>query len=481
MSDYPDLALYINGGWRPASDRAVRPVINPSTEEPLGQLPVATEADLDAALAAAEAGLARWRAIPAAERAALLHKVAALLRERAAAIGKVLALELGAPLAAATFEATVAADVFDWSAGEARRVYGRVIPSRFPGVRQLALKEPIGVVFAVAPWNMPAIFPARKIAEALAAGCSIIIKPAEETPGGAVEVVQAVEAAGIPPGVVNLVFGNADMISRHLLSSNVVRKLSFTGSVPVGKLLAGMAAQRMIKCTMELGGHAPTIVFDDAAVEPTARMLAERKARNSGQVCNSPTRFYVQSGIYDRFRSAFASAVEAVRIGDPFDPATQMGPLVNQRRLHAISALVDDAQRAGAAIVAGGTRIGNRGYFHGLTVLDRVPDSARVMREEPFGPVAALQPFTTFDEVVGKANALPFGLAAYAFTASRRTLDALTDRLQVGLLGLNHCNIAAAETPFGGMKESGYGSEGGSEGIEGYLVTKFVTEAPPPA
>jgi succinate-semialdehyde dehydrogenase/glutarate-semialdehyde dehydrogenase len=478
---YPDLQLYIAGRWRGASGGQHGIVVNPATEAVLGQLPLADAADLDEALASAAAGLELWRAMPVVERANLLHGVAARLRQNAERIAQVLSLELGAPLAAAKMEAMVAADVFDWSAGEARRIYGRVIPSRFPETRQIALKEPVGVVFAVSPWNMPAIFPARKIAEALAAGCSVIIKPAEETPGGAVEIVRAIEAAGIPPGVVNLVFGVPAQVSRHILASPVVRKLSFTGSVPVGKHLAGLAAERMIKCTMELGGHAPTIVFDDAPVEATARMLAERKARNSGQVCNSPTRFYVQAGIYERFRDAFAEAVNAIRIGDPFDPGTQMGPLVNLRRLQAIEALVEDARKAGAGVVSGGGRIGNRGFFHGLTVLDCVPDAARVMREEPFGPVAALQPFQTLNEVIDKSNSLPFGLAAYAFTASRRNLNALTDRLKVGLLGLNHCNIAAAETPFGGVRDSGYGSEGGSEGVEQYLVTKFVTESPLPA
>jgi succinate-semialdehyde dehydrogenase/glutarate-semialdehyde dehydrogenase len=478
---YPDLQLYIAGRWRGAGGGQHGIVVNPATEAVLGQLPLADAADLDEALASAAAGFELWRTKPAVERANLLHGVAARLRQNAERIAQVLSLELGAPLAAAKMEAMVAADVFDWSAGEARRIYGRVIPSRFPETRQIALKEPVGVVFAVSPWNMPAIFPARKIAEALAAGCSVIIKPAEETPGGAVEIVRAIEAAGIPPGVVNLVFGVPAQVSRHILASPVVRKLSFTGSVPVGKHLAGLAAERMIKCTMELGGHAPTIVFDDAPVEATARMLAERKARNSGQVCNSPTRFYVQAGIYERFRDAFAAAVGAIRVGDPLDPGTQMGPLVNLRRLQAIEALVEDARKAGAGVVSGGSRIGNRGFFHGLTVLDRVPDAARIMREEPFGPVAALQPFQTLDEVIDKSNSLPFGLAAYAFTASRRNLNALTDRLKVGLLGLNHCNIAAAETPFGGVRDSGYGSEGGSEGVEQYLVTKFVTESPLPA
>lgn len=477
---YPHLNLFIGGQWLKGKGGETIPVVNPATEETVGQLPVASPADLDEALSAARAGFERWRAMAAVERAALLHRVAQNLRARVEEIARTLTSELGAPLAAARAEVMVASDIFDWSAGEARRIYGRVIPSRFPGVRQTALREPIGVVFSVAPWNMPVIFPARKIAEALAAGCAIIVKPAEETPGGAIEVVKAVEAAGIPPGVVNLVFGVPDRISRHLLTAAPVRKLSFTGSVSVGKHLAALAAQNMVKTTMELGGHAPTIVFDDVAVLPVARMLAERKARNAGQVCNSPTRFYIQARIYDAFRDALVEAANAIQVGDPSNPATQMGPLVNRKRMNAVDEIVADARARGARVACGGNRIGERGFYYGLTVLDRVPEDARVMTDEPFGPVAALQSFDTLDEAIEKSNRLPFGLAAYAFSSSRRNLDALAERIEVGLLGLNHCNIAAAETPFGGMKHSGYGSEGGSEGVEAYLTTKFVTEAPPP-
>jgi succinate-semialdehyde dehydrogenase/glutarate-semialdehyde dehydrogenase len=476
---YANLALYINGEWLDGRGRETIPVTNPYNEATLGELPVATVADLDDALSAAKSAFALWRGKPAVERASLLHKAAAVLRSRSDAIAQVVTAELGAPLAAAKFEVMVASDVLDWSAGEARRVYGRLIPSRFPATRQLAVKEPIGPVFAACPWNMPVIFPTRKIAEALAAGCSIILKPAEETPGSAVEVVKALEQAGVPRGVVNLVFGVPDRISRHLLASPVIRKLSFTGSVPVGKHLAKLAAERLIRCTMELGGHAPTLVFSDVSIEPVARLLSERKARNAGQVCNAPTRLFVEEGIYGRFRDAFTGALSSIRIGDPTSPDTHMGPLVNRKRLGAIEGIVLDAREKGARVVAGGARLGNRGFAHALTLLDDVPDAARVMNEEPFGPIAALQPFRSLDEVIERANRLPYGLAAYAFTGSRKTLDALAERLEVGLLGLNHCNLAAAETPFGGVKESGYGSEGGSEGIEQYLVTKFVTEAPP--
>jgi succinate-semialdehyde dehydrogenase/glutarate-semialdehyde dehydrogenase len=471
-----EVSLFIGGEWRSAGGRERLQRLNPSTDASLGGLWAATEQDVDDALAAARAAFPRWRATPAVDRAALLQRAAVELRAHADAFGHLIATELGNILPAARMEAMVAADIFDWSAGEARRIYGRVIPSRFAATRQLALKEPVGPVYAACPWNMPLIFPARKIAEALAAGCTVVIKPAEETPAAAALLVKVMQQAGLPPGVVNLLWGHPAMVSRRAIGSGVIRKVSFTGSVPVGKEVARLAADRLVRCTLELGGHAPTIVFDDAPIERTAALLAERKARVSGQVCNSPTRFYVQRGIHARFRDALASAMGAVRIGDPLAPGTQMGPLVNARRREAVEALVADAVGQGARVVAGGGRLQRAGQFHALTLLDEVPDAARIMRDEPFGAVGAMQAFDTLDEVVAKANALPYGLAAYVFSASPRTLMTMTEQLEVGLLGLNGCNLAAAETPFGGVKESGYGSEGGTEGVEGYLATKYVSE-----
>jgi succinate-semialdehyde dehydrogenase/glutarate-semialdehyde dehydrogenase len=472
-----NLSSHVAGEWRAGGARDLLPRLNPSTDEALDGLWAASAQDIDDALAAAKAAFSTWRTVPAVERAALLHKVAANIRARAAEFGRSIATELGNVLPAATFEAVVAADIFDWSAGEARRLYGRVIPPREPLTRSMALKVPIGPVYAASPWNMPLIFPARKIAEALAAGCTIVIKPAEETPASAVLLMQVLQDTGVPAGVVNMVFGHPPMISQRALSSGVIRKLSFTGSVPVGRQLGRLAADHLVKCTLELGGHAPTIVFDDTDIDAVASLLAERKARVSGQVCNSPTRIYVQSGIYERFRTRLAQAVTAIRTGDPLAPGIQMGPLVNARRREAIETIVADALKRGARVAAGGGRLGERGQFHALTLLDGVPDDARIMQQEPFGAVAAMQSFDTLDEVVTKANALPYGLAAYVFSRSSRILMAMTERLEVGLLGLNSCNIAAAETPFGGVKDSGYGSEGGCEGIEGYLTTRFVTEA----
>lgn len=477
MLEYP-LSLRI-GGEAISSGRDVMPVMNPATEQRIGDLPITTEEDLDRALELAKTGFDIWRRTAAHERAAILHRAAAIVRDRSEQIAAAASAELGSPVAASRFEALVAADVLDWSAGEARRIYGRVIPARFPGVTQIARKDPIGPVFAACPWNMPIIFPTRKMAEALAAGCSVILKPAEETPTPALMVYDALVEAGLPKEIVSVVYGNPAMISRKLLGSGIIRKLTFTGSIPVGKLLSELASQRMVKTTMELGGHAPTIVFDDVNIEPVARLLAARKARNSGQVCNSPTRFYVHKNIYKPFTTAFAQALDAIKIGNPEDPATEMGPVVNGKRMAAIEGLIADAKAAGATIATGGERLGNKGFFHKLTLINDVPNEARVMSEEPFGPLAAVQPFETIDDVLERANALPFGLAAYVFSASRRNLDAMANDLEVGLLGLNHCDIAAAETPFGGMKESGFGSEGGSEGIEGFLTTRFVTESPP--
>lgn len=476
MSGNDTLGVFVAGEWRSGGGRDTLARIDPSNDESLGALTVATDADVNDAIDAARRAFAAWRATPAVERAATLHRAAALIRGRAAEFGRTIATELGNVLAAATFEAMVAADVFDWSAGEARRVYGRVIPSRFPQTRQFALREPIGPVYAACPWNMPLIFPARKVAEALAAGCTVVLKPAEETPATAVLLARVLAEAGVPDGVVNVVFGRPEAISRLALGSGAIRKLSFTGSVPVGKALARLAAEHLVRCTLELGGHAPTIVFDDADIDAAAPLLAERKARVSGQVCNSPTRFYVQEGIHERFRDALAEAMRGITVGDPLQQGSQMGPLVNARRREAIEGFVADAIDHGASVAAGGARIGTRGQFHALTLLDGVSDDARIMREEPFGAVAAKQPFRTLDEVAAKANGLPYGLAAYVFSRSSRTLHEMTERLEVGLLGLNGCNIAAAETPFGGVKDSGYGSEGGSEGVAGYLVTKYVSE-----
>jgi succinate-semialdehyde dehydrogenase / glutarate-semialdehyde dehydrogenase len=342
-------------------------------------------------------------------------------------------------------------------------------------MRNTVLRQPIGVVAAFSPWNFPMSSPGRKVAGALSSGCSIILKASEETPAGAYNLVRAFADAGLPPGVLNLVFGVPSEVSSYLIPQPGVRLVTFTGSIPVGKHLSAMAGEHMKPAIMELGGHAPVIVCDDADPESAANTSAVTKSRNSGQVCISPTRFFVQEAIYERFTTAFGEKAKQIKVGDGLDPNTQMGPVANDRRLAAMEALIADAKAKGARVVAGGSRIGNRGYFHELTVLADVPDDGRAMNEEPFGPLALLSPVKTLDEAIEKANSLPFGLAAYAFTRSARNVDQLAERVEVGNLSINHLTASFAETPFGGVKDSGYGREGGTEGLECYTVAKNVS------
>jgi succinate-semialdehyde dehydrogenase / glutarate-semialdehyde dehydrogenase len=471
MPAYPELRLYVGGEWKAAEGQ---PVINPADESILGTVPHATRADLDAALTAAEAGFRLWRRTSPAKRAEIILAAARLCRERVEEMATAMTLEQGKPIAQARLEILRGCDIIEWDATEGRRVYGRVIPSE-PGMRHTVLRQPIGVVAAFSPWNFPMSSPARKVAGALSAGCAIILKASEETPAGAVQLVRAFADAGLPSGVLNLVFGTPSDISEYLIPQPSVRLVTFTGSIPVGKHLAAMAGRYMKPAIMELGGHAPVIVCDDVDPMATAGTSVVGKSRNAGQVCVSPTRFFVQEAIYDRFTRAFGERAKALKIGDGLDPGNQMGPLANERRLAAMETLVADATAKGARIVAGGSRIGNRGYFYPLTVLADVPDNARAMCEEPFGPLALLSPVKTVEEAVDKANALPYGLAAYAFTHSARNVDLLAEGVEVGNLSINHFTASIAETPFGGVKESGYGREGGTEGLLCYTVAKNVS------
>ena len=471
MPSYPELKLYVAGEWR---SRDGTPVINPADESILGTVPHATRADLDDALTAAEEGFKVWRSTSPAKRAEIIQRAAQICRERAGEDAVAITLEQGKPLAQAKLEILRGCDIIDWDATEGRRVYGRVIPSE-PGMRNTVLRQPIGVVAAFSPWNFPMSSPARKVAGALSSGCAIILKASEETPSGAVGLVRAFADAGLPPGVLNLVFGVPSEVSEYLIPQPSVRLVTFTGSIPVGKHLSAMAGEHMKPAIMELGGHAPVIVCDDADPEASAATSAITKSRNSGQVCISPTRFFVQEAIYERFTTAFGEKAQTIKAGDGLDPDTQMGPVANDRRLAAMETLIADARAKGARVVAGGSRIGNRGYFHELTVLADVPDDARAMNEEPFGPLALLSPVKTLDEAIEKANSLPFGLAAYAFTRSARNVDQLAERVEVGNLSINHLTASFAETPFGGVKDSGYGREGGTEGLECYTVAKNVS------
>jgi succinate-semialdehyde dehydrogenase/glutarate-semialdehyde dehydrogenase len=474
---YTDLALHIGGTWRNGDGRKAEDVVNPATEKPLGRLPHARPSDLDEALEAARKGLEVWRATPAYDRAKLLRKAANLVRERADAIARIMTQEQGKILAESRGEVLVTADIIEWFAEEGRRAYGRIVPGRVKGTRQLVTQEPVGVVAAFTPWNFPTLTPARKIGASLAAGCAIIIKPSEETPGSCVELVRCFVDAGLPPGVVNLVFGVPAEVSAHLIASDIVRKISFTGSVPVGKHLAGLAAKGMKRATMELGGHSPVVVFSDADPEKTADTIAAFKYRNAGQVCISPTRFYVQEPVYDRFLKRFTEFANAIKLGDGLEDGVTMGPLANARRLDAMEAIVQDSRSRGGKVVTGGKRRGNQGYFFEPTVITGLPDDAKLMTEEPFGPIAPITTFKSFDEVVARANSLQFGLAAYAFTSSGATATAIGEALESGMVGVNSVAISTPETPFGGVKDSGYGHEGGIEGLEAYTAKKFISQA----
>jgi succinate-semialdehyde dehydrogenase/glutarate-semialdehyde dehydrogenase len=473
---YEDLSLYINGQFLKGEGRKEQDVYNPATDEVIGKLPHASKADLDLALASAQKAFQSWKKSSPLERSRVLRKVAELSRARAQQIGANITLDMGKPVAEAAGEVTVCAEHADWAAEECRRIYGRVIPSRSEGVRQFVLKEPIGVVAAFSPWNFPFNQAIRKIVSALGAGCTIIIKGPEDAPSAVVAIARLFHEAGLPPGCLNVVWGVPSEVSTYLIHSPIVRKVSFTGSVPVGKQLAAMAGSLMKPCTMELGGHSPVIVMDDADVDAAADIMASSKFRNAGQVCVSPTRFYVQEKAYDRFVSRFLDKVKKLKVGPGTEPDTKMGPLAHKRRVPAIAGFVEDADARGAKILTGGHKMGDKGNFFEPTVVDEPPDDSKLMTQEPFGPIMGLKRFKEIDEAIERANSLPFGLAAYAFTTSTRNATKLGDGLESGMVTINHLGFALAETPFGGVKESGYGSEGGAETFDGYLVTKFVTQ-----
>lgn len=472
-----DVSLHIAGQWRGGGAGESLPILNPATGETIGRVAVATRDDLDAALAAAERGFSAWRKVSAFERGKVLRRAASLMRERTEAIAHTMTREQGKPLAESRIETGVAADIIEWFAEEGRRAYGRVIPARAEGVLQIVTREPVGPVAAFTPWNFPINQAVRKISAALCTGCSVVLKGPEDTPASCAELVRAFLDAGVPPDALGLVYGDPAAISGHLIPHPVIRKITFTGSTAVGKELAALAGRHMKRATMELGGHAPAIVFDDADVETAVRVLSANKYRNAGQVCVAPTRFLVQESVYDRFVDGFVAASEALVIGDGLEPDTQMGPLVHGRRVEAMEAFVADAEAKGARLATGGKRIGNRGHFFEPTVFTDVPLEARIMNEEPFGPIAAIRRFSDDDEAFQEANRLPYGLAAYAYTRSGSRATRVGMSVESGMVSINHHGIALPETPFGGVKESGYGSEGGSEAIEAYLVTKFVTQA----
>lgn len=477
---YPQqLGMLIDGEWHFAAGRETQPIVNPATEEVLAQLPLATEADLDAALAAAPRGFATWSEVSPWERARIMLKAADLITARKPEIAHMLTLENGKPLADSFGELDRVIETIVWCAEEGKRIYGRVMAPRTAGVSESTIKRPAGPVAAFAPWNFPAFLVTRKLAAALAAGCSVVVKPAEETPAACIEVVRAFQDAGVPAGVIGLVFGIPAQVSQRLIESPVIRKVSFTGSVPVGRLLCRQAGEQLKAVTMELGGHSPVLVFDDVDVERVVQACVAFKFRNAGQVCLSPNRFFVHERIYDRFVAAFVRAAQDIRVGDGLDPATQMGPLNNARRLAAAETFVSDARSRQARVLTGGNRIGTRGYFYAPTVLTELDSQAAILHEEPFCPVVPLMPFATLDEALAKANDVDFGLAAYAFTGSIRTASRLTEAFEAGWIGINGFTPSLADAPIGGLKQSGVGYEGGPEGLDAYLHTKYVSQACP--
>lgn len=474
---YPDTQLLINGQWQPAASGKTIAVHNPATGAVIGQLAHAGIEDLDRALAAAEKGFVIWKNTSAHERQATMRKAAALLKERADDIAALLTQEQGKPLAEAKGEVLAGVGIIEWFADEALRLYGRIVPARRGDVQQLVIKEPVGPVAAFTPWNFPVNQIVRKISAALATGCSFLCKAPEETPASPAALFQCFVDAGVPAGVIGLVYGDPHEISSYLIPHPVIRKITFTGSTPVGKQLAAMAGAHMKRSTMELGGHAPVIIAEDADVELAVKAAGAAKLRNAGQVCISPTRFLVHKSLEKQFAEQVVAYFGSIKVGNGLDADTKMGPLANPRRVTAMQSLVANAQAKGAKLLMGGQTLGDAGNFYAPTILADVPLDADVFNNEPFGPMIAMRSFDKLDEAIAEANRLPYGLAAYAFTASLKNAHLLTQQVETGMLWINQPAVASAEMPFGGVKDSGYGSEGGMEALEAYLIPKAVSIA----
>ena len=472
---YTDTQLFINGQWQAPAEGRTLPVMNPATGKEIGRVAHAGRPDLERAVEAAQKGFNVWREMLPAERSKIMRKAAALMRERAGDIAPLLTQEQGKPLVEAKAETLAAADVIEWFAEEGFRIYGRLVPSRASvTIRQMVVKDPVGPVAAFTPWNFPINQVVRKVSAALAAGCSILVKAAEETPAAPAALIKAFADAGLPPGVLGLVYGTPAEISSYLIPHPVIRKVTFTGSIAVGKQLAALAGQHMKRVTMELGGQAPVIVCEDADIALAVKATGAAKFRNAGQVCISPTRFLVHRSIVGDFAEALADHAKALRVGDGLAEGTQMGPLANPRRIDAMTTFTEDAVQKGAKLLTGGQRIGNAGNFWQPTILADVPKEAKIFNDEPFGPVAAIQPFDTLEQAIAESNRLLMGLAGYAFTKSLKYADLLARKLEVGMLWMNMPAMPSAEMPFGGVKDSGYGSEGGPEALEAYLNSRAV-------
>lgn len=473
--NYPDLCMVIDGERVTGGGRRTHRVLNPATGDALGELPLADAADLDRALETAQRGFRIWRDSTPQQRSAVLQGAARLMLERQEELARIATMEEGKTLAETRIEVLMNVGLFNFYAGETFRNYGRTLV-RPAGMRATVTKEPVGPVAAFSPWNFPLGNPGRKLGAPIAAGCSVILKSAEETPASAIGVLQCLLDAGLPKEVAQAVFGVPDEVSRHLLGSPIIRKLSFTGSTVVGKHLIKLAAEDMKRTTMELGGHGPVLVFDDVDVDQVLDTMVASKYRNAGQVCVSPTRFIVQEDIFERFRTGFAERAGRIVVGDGLDTSTQMGPMANPRRPDAMERLIGDAKAKGARLHTGGERIGNRGFFFAPSVLSEVPLDAAIMNEEPFGPVVMINPFGSEESMIAEANRLPYGLAAYAWTQDARRQRRLAREVETGMLGINTSMIGGADAPFGGVKWSGHGSEDGPEGVEACLVTKAVHE-----
>lgn len=475
---YPQVAMRIGAQWVGQTAHGSRPVLDPATGSEIGRTPIAGPEQIAAALAAAGGAFDGWRRMLPIERFRIVARATALLRERAPAIAATLTQEQGKPIAEALREVTIAADIIDFLAEEAKRLAGRGVPPRSPGVlSQTVQRVPVGPVAAFTPWNFPANLPARKLGAALAAGCSVVIKPDEQTAATCMEMVRCYVDAGLPAGVLNMLTGRPAEISQALIESPVIAKVSFTGSIAVGRQLGELSARHGKRYTSELGGHAPVIVCADADAKSVAQLGVAAKYRNAGQVCASPIRFLVHRSRYEEFRDAFVAGARGLRVGPGADPSTQLGPLIGEHRVREMQAFVDDALAHGARLLCGGQRIDRPGCFYAATVLEQPAPDARVQRDEPFGPIAVLDAFDDLDDALARANALPYGLAAYGFTHDLRSAQRLCDELQAGMVGINHFGISQPETPFGGVKASGIGHESGLEGLLGYTDVKLVSVA----
>ena len=473
---YEKFGQFIDGKWSPSSNRETYEVINPATEEVLGKASKASTEDVDRALKSAEKGLQIWKKTAPWQRSNIIRKIADKIREKQDVLAKWMTLEVGKPLVEAKGEISGAADIFEWNAEETKRIYGQTIQSRFKNTRVIINYEPVGVVAALSPWNFPLILAARKISTALAAGCSVIIKPDVITPGVVMEMVDICRESGIPPGVVNLLSGDPPSIAQQLIASDIVKKISITGSSRVGKLILKQAADKVQRVTMELSGHSPFIVFDDADIKKAADMAIAAKFRNNGQVCISPNRFYIQENKKEEFVNLFIEKTKKLKIGDGMDPSVQLGPLTTKKRLNEVEELVETTKKEGAKVLLGGKRPQgfNKGFYYEPTIFDNVKDDFTIMKVEPFGPLVPMLSFKTFDEVIERANNHELGLSSYICTNSMEKAHRASELIETGTVAINTPLVAIAEAPFGGIKQSGYGREGGSMAIKDYLNVKYT-------